>query len=342
MKKGLIQGLVLSSLTVGMAACSGGGGGSGAGGSTSKVASGALAMPSLNCGTSPCLSSGASLLSAGVNSSEEIGAYGELAYTHFNDVALPKINELLYTLETEFKDLGFDTCAEIEGIAAATGVPLDTTYSVDITASGLTSPFTGATTKTFVIKQSGTAIAKISIGCSGTVRNLYVKALADSTHRYEIWVQTDSGNTAVKSVEAAADVDSAKLTLQFVSSSATAFTLSAAGESYPNPYSAGTINFAMFGQANLGVSPKIAHIAYTSVLSSPPPTSYSANDSTWSGTPIRHCYSNFATGAVDSVGTACSTLSATSPTTSGVRGNVAATPIAWQVDDLDTAISTSF
>lgn len=330
--------ILSSSVLVLLSACSGGGGGSGGTGTTTTKATGALSIPDINCGSSACLNSSTSMVSPmAMNSAEEVAAYGELAYDKFNTEYLPKINENLYKMESTFKTLGYETCDQIVGISNDTDQSLGSGYTVTITSVTTTSPFGGTTSKRFVVKYSSDAVAEIQMGCSGTVRTIYVKVFADSTNHYEVWAKVDSANTDAKSLEAAADIGSGKLTLYFNSTSATAFTLGAIGKDYPNPYDSGTpISFSIFGQASLG-SPKIAKISYSSNNAAAPPTSYSAPDTNWAGTSIGHCYSNLDSGTVDNAGTACSSLSSASPTTSGVRGHTGA-GTTWIVNDYSTAI----
>lgn len=330
--------ILSSSVLVLLSACSGGGGGSGGTGTTTTKATGALSIPDINCGSSACLNSSKSMVSPmAMNSGEEVAAYGELVYDKFNTEYLPKINENLYKMESAFKTQGYETCDQIVGVANTTDQSLGSGYTVTITSATTTSPFGGTTSKRFVVKYSSDAVAEIQMGCSGTVRTIYVKVFVDSTNHYEVWAKVDSANANAKSLEAAADIGSAKLTLYFNSTSATAFTLGAIGKDYPNPYDSGTpISFSIFGQASLG-SPKIAKISYSSNNAAAPPTSYSAPDTNWAGTSIGHCYSNLDSGTVDNAGTACSSLSSASPTTSGVRGHTGA-GTTWIVNDYSTAI----
>lgn len=340
MTKSVIKALAINSAMISLVACSSGGGG-GAGGGTAS-ASGALSVPNLNCGSVSCFSASTGLMPfTGLNSAEEIADYGETVYNHFNTVSLPKINQMLYSVEQAFKANGAETCADIVSAPDTGGTPMSLSggYTVQIASENTTSPFGGTTSKYFLLSLSETPVAVIRVGCAGTVRHMYVKAIVDSSTRYEVWVKTDSANTNVKSIEAAADSGGAKLTLQFESSSATAFNLAAVGKDYPNPYQAGmTVNFAIVGSANLGVSPKIASIGYTPSTSSAPPQSYSAENTSWDGaTALRHCYSNFAVGTVDSGGTACSSLGTPATTaTSGVRGNSGT--VSWQVDNFSSSV----
>lgn len=337
MVKSLLQVLAVSSAAATLAACSGGSGGGSGGGSTS-VASGALSVPDIKCGNSACLTSSAAFtLTAGLNSGLEVADYGATVYDHFNTVVLPKVNENLYKVETAFKELGFETCAEVAAIPDVTDHALATGYTVNVFAEALTSPFGGTTSKSFIVKYSGSPVIHMSIGCSGTVRNFYVKVLESASVRYELWAKTDSTNSNVKSIEAAADTSNgAKATLQFTSTSETDFTLGAVGKSYPNPYISGqTVDFSIYGQASLG-TPKIAKIAYSGDASQAPPTAYSTADTNWLLTSIGHCYSNLDLVTVDALGTACGPLTVPAPTTSGVRGHTGAAT--WSVNDFSAEV----
>lgn len=329
MIQGWMRVLTVSSLAAALGACSGGGSGGG-GGSSTNQASGAFSVPNLNCGTTPCISSSARLLNTGLNSGEEIAAYGELVYNHFNNEALPQVNALLYRVEQAFKNHEIETCEEIQSIPAESAHDLGEGYSAYVTSDvTIPSPFGGSATKLFMITSSSQPVMAVAVGCSGTVRNFYVRAVVDSTTRYEVWAKTDSANPHAKSVEAAADSNGAKLTLQFQSGSATEFTLAAVGKSYPNPYLPGeTVDFSMFGQANL--TSDAVKIAYSNDNASAPPTSFSAVETNWNLTSIGHCYSAFSQWTVDADGSACSSLSFTSPTTSRVRSNSGT--VEWKVD----------
>lgn len=343
MSKSVVKVLAACSAMVSLVACSSGGGGGGTGGGTAS-ASGALSVPNLNCGNASCFSMNTGLMPfTGLNSAEEIADYGETVYNHFNTVSLPKINQMLYSIEQAFKANGAETCADIVSAPDTGGTPMSLSggYTVHIgTENPISSPFGGTTSKYFLLSLSETPVAFIRVGCAGTVRHMYVKVIVDTNTRYEVWVKADSADSNVKSIEAAADSGGSKMTLWFESSSATAFSLAAVGKDYPNPYQTGsTVSFSIVGAANLGVNPKIASIGYTPATSSAPPQSYSAVNASWDGaTALRHCYSNFSLGTVDAGGAACTSLGTPATSfSSGVRGHSGS--ISWQVDNFASDIA---
>lgn len=316
--------------------------------SKAPQASGALSVPNVNCGANDCFTgqpptqalSYSGLSPYSVNSSTEIANYGIATYQFFNNEIIPKLNEALYFIEAGFAWHNMVTCTQIEAAPVGNDFVQMDGKTVDVIAGGYTSPF-GApnTTKTFEGKNNGTKIARVSIGCSGSIRSLYLKASVDSNRSGEAWIKADSNNPNVKSVEIALDDGTKKLTMQFIGNSQDAFTLGAIGVQMPNPNNSGQLlDFSIFGQANLSANPKLVKISYSNLTNSTPPSSFSANDSNWMGGPIQHCYSDFMARVVDGSGAACSGLSTNSPTVTGVRGSGNSTNTTWIIGNFNMAI----
>lgn len=346
MRSSFFKYSIISGMTMGLLACSGGTSGNGTT-SSSTGATGAFSIPDLNCGSAPCLTASSKIMAGTqMNSGEELASYGELVYRKFNSEVVPEVNKKLKQIEQVFIGLGYTTCAQIAGIAEASGEDLGDGYSVDITdisGQSVTSPFSGTVSKRFLVNYSSTPVLDFMIGCDGNIRNVHVKVIDNASNRYEIWAKSNSANQNEKSLELAADTsDGAKTTLRFTSTSATAFTLGAIGKSYPNPYGGSAIDFSIYGEAILG-SPTIAKIVYSNVASSAPAFTWAAVNTNWDLSPIAHCYSNLDQVVVDSDGSSCSSLSTTPPTSTGVRGSGGASGAnsrssTWSIDDFTTGI----
>lgn len=311
-------------------------------------ANGALSIPNVNCGSNDCFTGEAPAtnnttslaIAQSVSSSTEIANYGTLTYQYFNNTVIPKLNEALFFIEAGFLIQGLSTCAQIEAAIPKLGYEIAPGKTIDILATGFTSPF-GApnTTKTFEGFIDGVKVARVSIGCSGTVRSLYVKVTVDSNRRAEAWIKADSSNPNTKSVEVAMDNGVSNLTMQFIGTTQDTFTLGTVGVNFPNPNQSGQyLDFALFGQANLSLNSKLVKISYSNLTNATLPTLFSADDPNWAGSPIQHCYSDFSLRTINDVGNVCTSLNATSPTVTGLRGSGNSSAIIWTIGSLSAGI----
>lgn len=303
----------------------------------SGKATGVFSIPNLNCGATSCLSqpaNGSSLNLFSVSSADEIAKQSEKIYSHLNDAVIPELNEALYKVEAALSNFGVKTCDDVLNLVNVTDLPMGSGYAFDINEnSSLSSPFNGSTSKNFIVRQNGTQVSRIAIGCNGSVRHMYVKTTLNSSEKGELWIRSDSVDSNNKSLEIAIDKDGSKITVNFASSSANKFTLGIIASDYPSPYDANQlISFNIFGQANLGTSSVIAKIYYTTDLNNLPPTVYTLNNSSWDFiTAVAHCYSDFASRTIVTNST-CDSLTISAPSLSGVRGdgNILAKP--WTIN----------